>query len=419
MGGVFINYRRHPDRDGFAVALHERLSSRFTSGNVFLDVTSINPGERYPNRLRRHLDRADVVIAVVHSEWVQDLRAGADWVRWEIEHAFAEGKTIIPLLLDGARMPTARELPRSIREFAHLQAVGDDLTVLLDRIGDPLQRSTAVRQTPRRPWAGALAIAVAAVAFVAAAVLVPDDVAVYASVFGTAALIAVMISVGVVSLARKPINAGERLVHDFDPTRYYLWVGIPAGTVLVALTVAVVFSSPVRPELRPFLIFVSGFAALYLVFLVIRQYRAEQHREQDWPARLPEPVRAAPVRRELERLRRKLATQDEQRIRWHVRHLENAADVLSRDAGRGRWSWLTGDQPVTLTLYAAWAAAIVGMMTAAALPTLRLWVPAMTLVLTAGIAAITAEAAFRRQRWVRQSLADEVHAQAQRILDKL
>ncbi|GAB2869943.1 toll/interleukin-1 receptor domain-containing protein [Lentzea nigeriaca] len=407
MGGVFINYRRHPARDAFAATLHDRLASRFTSGNVFLDVTSIKPGERYPNRLRRHLDRADVVIAIVHPEWVRDLRSGLDWVRWEIEHAFAEGKTIIPLLLDGARMPTAQELPRSIREFAHLQAVDDDLDVLPDRIGDPLQRSTAVRQTPRRPWTGALAIIVAAVAFAASALLVPDDIAVYAAGFGTVVLIAVMISVGVVSLARKPINASERLVHDFDPTRYYLWVGIPAGTFLVALTVAVVFSSPVAPELRPFLIFVAGFAILYLVFLVIRQYRAELDRERDWPARLPEPVRAAPVRRELERLRRKLATGDEQRIRWHVRHLENAADVLSRDANRGRWTWLVSDQPVALTLYAGWAAAIAGMTSAIAL------------VIIAGIAAITAEAAFRRQRWVRQSLADEVHAQAQRILDRL
>ncbi|GGU55925.1 toll/interleukin-1 receptor domain-containing protein [Lentzea flava] len=408
MGGVFINYRRHPARDAFAVALHERLASRFTSGNVFLDVTSINPGERYPNRLRRHLDRADVVIAIVHSEWVQDLRSGTDWVRWEIEHAFAEGKTIIPLLLAGARMPTAQELPRSIREFAHLQAVGDDLDALLDVIGDPLQRSTAVRQTPRRRWTGPLAITAAAVAFAAAALLVPDDVAIYASGFGTAVLIAVMISVGVVSLARKPINESERLVHDFDPTRYYLWVGVPGGIFLVALTVAVVFSSPVAPQLRPFLIFVTGLATLQLVFLVIRQYRAELDRERDWPARLPEPVRAAPVRRELERLRRKLATGDEQRIRWHVRHLENAADVLSRDANRGRWIWLVSDQPAALTLYAAWAAAIVGMTTTVAL-----------VVVLASVAAVTVEAAFRRQRWVRQTLADEVHAQAQRILDKL
>ena len=56
MGGIFINYRRHPDRAGFIDTLFEQLSGRFGSGNVFLDVTSMSPGERYPNRLRRHLD---------------------------------------------------------------------------------------------------------------------------------------------------------------------------------------------------------------------------------------------------------------------------------------------------------------------------------------------------------------------------
>jgi hypothetical protein len=175
MGGVFINYRRHPDRDGFARTLQDQLSTRFGSGKVFLDVTSVSPGERYPSRLRRHLDRADVVIAVVHDEWVRDLRDGQDWVRDELEIALAEGKTIIPLLLNGAEMPTAIELPRSIKEFAHLQAHvarnDHDLALLLDEIGDPAERSAGVRQTPRRSWPGPLALGAAAVAFVAPMVL--------------------------------------------------------------------------------------------------------------------------------------------------------------------------------------------------------------------------------------------------------
>jgi hypothetical protein len=424
VGGIFINYRRHPARDEFISTLFAQLSARFGSGNVFLDVTSMSPGERYPNRLRRHLDRADVVIAVVHQGWARDLRAGQDWVREEIETALAEGKTIIPLLLPGSAMPATADLPRSIREFAHLQAHtvqdGGDLSTLLDEIGDPTERSAAIRQTPRRQWTAPLAVALAAVSFTAPVTLLPPDaleVAVYASIFGIMVLFAVMISIGVVALARKPINASEQLVHDLGPTRYQLWMGLPASTLLIAFTAAVAFSSPVTPAQRAFLIFASGCSIMYVVFAIIRQYRTEQHRERSWPAKLPEPVRAAPVRRELERLRRKLATGDEHRIRWHVRHLENAADVLARDASRGRWSWLTADQPALLLLYAVWTAATVGLMTAAALPTMRLWVPALTLVITAAIVAVTAESAFRRQRWVRHRVADEVHVQLQRILD--
>jgi hypothetical protein len=424
VGGVFINYRRHPDRAGFISSLYEQLSGRFGRGNVFLDVTSMSPGERYPNRLRRHLDRADVVIAVVHEGWARDLRDGQDWVREEIENAFAEGKTIIPLLLNGSAMPTSAQLPRSIREFAHLQAHtvqdGSDLSTLLDEIGDPAERSAGVRQTPQRQWSAPAALVLAAASFTAPVALLPPtarDVAVYASVFGIMVMVAVLFSIGVVALARKPINAGERLVHDLGPTRYQLWMGLPASTLLVAFTSALAFSSPVTPAQRVFLIFGFGFSIMYVTISIIRQYRTEQHRERSWPVKLPEPVRAAPVRRELERLRRKLATGDEHRIRWHVRHLENAADVLARDASRGRWSWLTADQPALLLLYAVWTATIVGLMTAAALPAMRLWVPALTLVLTAVIVGLTAETAFRRQRWVRYRVADEVHVQLQRILD--
>jgi hypothetical protein len=242
-------------------------------------------------------------------------------------------------------------------------------------------------------------------------------VAVYASVFGIACLVAVLIAIGVVTLARGPINSVERTVHDLGPTRYQLWMGLPASTLLIAFSVAMVVSSPVTPAQRVFLIFAVGATTMYLVLAVIRQYRDEHLRETSWPVKLPQPVRAAPVRRELERLRRKLATGDEERIRWHVRHLENAADVLARDANRGRWSWLTADQPVFLPLYAVWAATSVGLMTAAALPTMTLWVPALAFLITGAVAGLTVEAAFRRQRWVRHQVADEVHVQVQRLLD--
>lgn len=424
VGGVFINYRRHPDRTALIGALYEQLSGRFGSSNVFLDVTSVHPGERYPNRLRRHLDRSDVVIAVVHDGWVRDLRDGRDWVREEIEIAFAEGKTIIPLLLPGTAMPTASDLPRSIREFAHLQAHtiqdGHDFGALLDEIGDPAQRSATVPQTPRRRWSGVLACCLATAAFVLPVALWPRDereLAVYASAFGVMVLFAALVATGLVALARRQINATEQLVHDVGPTRYHLWMGLPLSTLLIVFTSALVFSSPVDPALGAFLVVAIGFSIMYTSVLIIRQYREEQHREDNWPVRLRAPVRAAPVRRELERLRRKLPTGDERRIRWHVRHLENAADALARDASRGRWSWLTADAPLILLGYAVWTATIVGLMTAAALPTMRLWVPAATLVIVAVLVGLTVELAFRRQRWVRHQVADEVHLQVQRLLD--
>jgi len=125
------------------------------------------------------------------------------------------------------------------------------------------------------------------------------------------------------------------------------------------------------------------------------------------------------VRRELERLLRKQATAASERVRWHVLHLENAADVLARDASRGRWQWLTSDVTGRLFVYTAWAAASLGLMTSAALPTMRFQVPAIALAVVVVIAAATVEVTFRRQRWVRRTVADEVHTQVQRIEDRV
>ena len=426
MARTFLNYRRHDERIAFVRTLHARLAERFGEGNVFLDSATIGHGRRYPNQLRRHLDRSDVVVVVIHPGWARELRTdGTDWVHNEIGWALAAGKTIIPLLLEGAKMPRAHELPRTIREVANFQAhrtVDDpEHEGLIEKIAAEPQRRAAIAETPPRPWAGPVAGLLGAAAFAAPVLLVPRswrEAAVSLSMFGLVVLVAVLIAVALVSVARKPINTAERLTHDFDPTRYYLLVGIPTGILLESFVVAMVFSSPVRPEVRPFLIVTAGLAVLYLVFLVLNAYKVEKFREDHWPVRLKHPVKPAPVRRELERLLRKQATADPQRVRWHVLHLENAADVLARDASRGRWRWLTSDLTGHLFAYTAWAATTVGLMTSAALPTMRLWVPAVLLAVIAVLAWATVEAAFRRQHWVRRMIADEVHVQVQRIQDR-
>lgn len=426
MGGTFINYRRHDERIAFVRTLYARLVSEFGENAVFLDSAAIRHGRRYPNQLRRHLDRSDVVIVVVHPGWAEELRTdGADWVHNEIGWALAAGKTIIPLLMDGAKMPRAKELPRTIREFANFQAhrtVDDpEHELLCEKISGEPRRRAAIGQTPARPWSGPLAALLGIAAFLATVLLWPPDeleVAVYAALAATAVLVAVAIAVALVSLGRKPINTAERLSHDFDPTRYLLLVGAPSAFVLTGTTLTIVFSFPVQPKERPIFVLIAGVSALYLVFLVLQQYKTEKFRNENWPVRLEEPVKPAPVRRELERLVRKhTAGGDRERVRWHVTHLENAADVLSRDGTRSRWNWVTADHTVVLPLYTVWASAALGAMTSAALSTMRLWVPAILLAVIVALALVTVEAAYRRQVWVRRVVADEVHKYLQGFQD--
>jgi hypothetical protein len=67
------------------------------------------------------------VLAVVGTGWldVRDeggqrrLESGDDFVRIELEAALARGVPLIPVLVSGAVMPTAGQLPQSLAEFAY------------------------------------------------------------------------------------------------------------------------------------------------------------------------------------------------------------------------------------------------------------------------------------------------------------
>jgi hypothetical protein len=46
----------------------------------------------------------------------------SDWVRTEIEAAFAQGKQVVPVLVGGVAMPAAASLPLSIQQLSRMQA---------------------------------------------------------------------------------------------------------------------------------------------------------------------------------------------------------------------------------------------------------------------------------------------------------
>ncbi len=59
---AFISYRR-TDASLASQALHVQLRERFGPSRVFMDVGSIAVGDRWPDRLRRAVDSATVVLA--------------------------------------------------------------------------------------------------------------------------------------------------------------------------------------------------------------------------------------------------------------------------------------------------------------------------------------------------------------------
>ncbi len=91
---------------------------------MFLDKKRIEGGMTWPEALKRNVEGAKILLVLLknYMKWLGEKGDGTfrikdpkDWMRREIETAKAEGKTIIPVLLDGALFPGKGALPESLR----------------------------------------------------------------------------------------------------------------------------------------------------------------------------------------------------------------------------------------------------------------------------------------------------------------
>ncbi|MDH3445271.1 MAG: ankyrin repeat domain-containing protein, partial [Deltaproteobacteria bacterium] len=127
---TFISYRRD-DSAGHAGRLYDRFVARFGKGNVFRDVDVIGAGADFVAAIQQNIAKADVFIAVIGPQWlsVKDdegrarLSQSDDLVRLEIVAALDRGMQVIPILIQGAGMPTVDQLPQDIAGLARRNAV--------------------------------------------------------------------------------------------------------------------------------------------------------------------------------------------------------------------------------------------------------------------------------------------------------
>jgi TIR domain len=126
---IFISYRRQ-DSAYPAGWLFDQLESRFGKGQVFKDVDSIQPGDDFFAEIEAAIAACGILLVVIGSRWLtvagesgRRLDDPTDFVRLEIEAALHLGIRIIPVLVDGAQMPRADELPVSLASVARRQAI--------------------------------------------------------------------------------------------------------------------------------------------------------------------------------------------------------------------------------------------------------------------------------------------------------
>lgn len=129
-GHVYISYRRS-DTANMAGRLGDFLRSALGSERVFLDVDSIKVGESYPRALRAGIEHAMAVLVLVGPHWLdapsdsgrRQLDDPADHVRQEVELALELGKRVVPILIDGAPMPSPNQLPPPLAGLARRNAL--------------------------------------------------------------------------------------------------------------------------------------------------------------------------------------------------------------------------------------------------------------------------------------------------------
>ena len=127
---VFLSYRRR-DVGGYAGRLTDALVHRLGGKNVFYDVTAITPGRNFAEQINRALNDSDAVLAVIGPGWATVSSSGEasrlfdadDYVRLELSTALARGIPVVPVLVGGASLPAATDLPAEVAELVQRQAV--------------------------------------------------------------------------------------------------------------------------------------------------------------------------------------------------------------------------------------------------------------------------------------------------------
>ncbi|TVR22952.1 MAG: toll/interleukin-1 receptor domain-containing protein [Anaerolineaceae bacterium] len=116
---IFISYRR-ADNPCFAERIRDWFMLVYKRENVFMDFDAIPPFVDFEAFIIEQIKKIDVMLVIIGQEWLSHLKqreksGTTDYVRLEIKQALAMGKLVAPILVDGATMPRANQLPEDIR----------------------------------------------------------------------------------------------------------------------------------------------------------------------------------------------------------------------------------------------------------------------------------------------------------------
>ena len=115
---IFISYRNDGVGNNFAIRITNDL--RHSGYSVYFNPDETRSGD-FPERLKQAIYVCKDFICIVTEDYIEQLISDNKicWIRSELLYAKEFGKNIIPILINGTKMPKdASKLPQNIQFFS-------------------------------------------------------------------------------------------------------------------------------------------------------------------------------------------------------------------------------------------------------------------------------------------------------------
>jgi len=144
MPKIIISYRR-ADSGVITGRIRDRLAQHYGDDSIFMDIDNIPFGTDFRQQIAQALTNNDLLLAVIGPDWLGATTSSggrihdeSDPVRVEVETALQRGIPTIPVLVGGASMPKAEQLPESLKSLTFHNAAevssGRDFHAHMDRL---------------------------------------------------------------------------------------------------------------------------------------------------------------------------------------------------------------------------------------------------------------------------------------------
>jgi hypothetical protein len=157
--GIFVSYRR-ADTAGHAGRLVDHLKTQFGQ-QVFFDVDSISPGANFHKVIEETFAKCGAVVVLIGKRWLErddsmpPFGDSRDVITQEIRFAMESNLPIVPVLVDGATMPSESILPSQFGALSRVNAIDlrhtsfdRDLQAVREQLGEILgaAKATAIEK---------------------------------------------------------------------------------------------------------------------------------------------------------------------------------------------------------------------------------------------------------------------------------